>query len=168
MARNVLLAIALGTVMTGSGLAAPAAPYGFGELKLGMSLSEADALRTDDRVEKCGDKETSTCLVRDDVAFSRKARIIAVVDEGTQRISAIHIEIRDFDRKKGYPCAHVADAVIKDISATYGEAKCGYRRIGCEWHLPDGGEIKTAIFCPTTDPSSGGIDVRFSQTTEKQ
>jgi hypothetical protein len=144
------------------------APYRYGELQLGMSLAEADALRSDDHVEKCGYDHASTCLVRDDMAFSRKARIVAAVDDATQRLSQIVIETKDFSQRKGYPCWHVLDSVIKSISDTYGAPTCGYRRIKCTWQLPDAVMVETASFCSGTDPSSGYVSVHFTQGSEQK
>ena len=163
--RAILLAGAFGG--TGA-LYAASAPYGYGELKLGMSLTEADALREDDRVEACKYEHASRCLVRKDTAFSRKARVVASIDDATRQISAINIEIEDFSQKKGYPCSHVADAVIRGVTDAYGEPTCDNRRIGCVWHRPDGLEIKAFIFCSGTDPSSGMINLRFAQAGVEQ
>lgn len=137
--------------------------YGYGELKLGMPLAEADGLRSDDRVEDCDYRDVHRCLVRSDVAFGRKAKVIAQIAERTQTIVRILIEIKDFSRKKGYPCAAVADTVVKQIGATYGAPECRSGGRICVWKLEDNIDITNARFCWTQDPSSGLITVSFAE-----
>lgn len=161
--REVLIHLGMLVVLATPHLQAAEA-YGFGELKLGMPISEADALRTDDRIERCTKGSSALCLVRKDTAFSRKARIVATLDDAQQTLSSISIHIEDFSAKKGYPCSYVRGAVIKSVSDAYGKPTCDKFFIGCTWSLPDGVEIKTSTFCSGTDPSSGMVNVRFAQT----
>jgi hypothetical protein len=128
-----------------------------------MSLEEADALRQDDRIEECDYRGASKCLVREEVAFGRKARVIAQINDHTKTIRQIIVEIKDFSRKKGYPCAAVADAVTKQVGATYGPPDCNVKDRRCQWALDDGVGITVWSFCLSSTPSSGIVGVVFSQ-----
>ncbi len=141
-----------------------AGPISWGEITIGMTLKEADALRTDDHVDECGYVSAHLCLVRSDIAFGRKADVVARVDDGSGRISAITVSITEFSRKRGYPCALVAGQVFEHLQHAYGEPACDSKYsilTHCSWNFANGSQLDYLSMCFTHDPTVGKVQVTF-------
>ncbi len=129
---------------------------GYGGYKFGMTLSQADAVRTDDVVQKpCSYPEMEACINRETELFGEKASVSVLISSETHTVKRVHIIFATLSSDGPGSCNRVLSSISLPLVQVFGvNFKKDDRSV--IWHFPLGGRVIVAHTC---FPSGEGIVV---------
>ncbi len=141
--KIVLLSLLLSSVFTGAG---PETIEGHAGFKFGMTLEEADRVRTDDTITDCEyeDSESSNdyqCLEYTDRFLGEPSRVLVQFNEETHLVDRI-IVIVDATGD----CTDTADRLQETLAENYGPSQAKNARNSI-WLDKAGGSVKLTHMC---------------------
>jgi len=134
---------------------------GYGSYKFGMSIEQAKEARPTAKRTDCNYVGTAYCLTESTKFFGQDARIDALFDKGTKRLSSINIT---FDRIGGKEkaCKKVLEAIATPLLQKWGIPT---REEGATlyWESVYGGTLALVRLC--IDDDSGVVVVSYEDTS---
>ncbi len=135
---------------------------GYGGYKFGMTLAQADAVRSDDVVKKpCDYAETEACIEREVELFGEAASIAVLISSETRTVRQINITFSRTSADKMRGCKKVLSNIAGPLAETFG----GNYRVNdglITWYFPLGGQVTLSKFCLPND--YGVVVVSYKQS----
>lgn len=136
---------------------------GYAEYRFGMSLAEADAVSSEDRLLRGrADTFAAEYLAREQVIFGEVAEVAARFDKRSLRLAAVNVRFNAAPRADGSQrCLRLLRHIEAEMTHVYGteHLTIATEPGGRNWRFPVGGEVSVTNLCVGAD--SGAVSVSF-------
>ncbi len=133
---------------------------GYGLYRFGMLIEQARKVRPDAEKTDCQYTGTAYCLTQVTQLFGQDARIDALFDSNTKRLSKINITFERIEGKER-ACVKVLEAVVMPLLQKWG-TPTREDEASFYWESPYGGSVSLLRLCVSDD--MGIVVVTYSDT----
>ncbi|WP_223506697.1 hypothetical protein [Pseudomonas sp. GL-RE-29] len=158
-----IYALIVAIFLIGTAQASESTIVGFAGYEFGMTLDQANSVRSNDKVTDCTYVNAFKCIEYETNIYGEAARVIAQVGKASKKIDKVVVNFNYLSAAaKSKACLSTHKKISARVFEKYGKNFQSPVQGIYDWYLPDGGRVTYSGMCVTDD--QGIVIVSYTQS----